>query len=295
MTGAEKGFLLLTSHLGDYSRDILTVAQFRELAHRVSLVNRDMADRHLTGDDLVAMGYPHVLAQRIVSLLSDETRLRLYLQNGEEAGCFPLTRASSNYPLLLRKRLGLDSPGCLWLKGNAELLERPAVALVGSRELRDENRAFAEYAGKQIAKQGYVLVSGNARGADRTAQEACLAEGGSVICVVADNLSKQPAKPDVLYISEQAHDAAFTAQRAHSRNRVIHALGMGVLVAQSSFGKGGTWHGTRDNLKNHFSQVYVYDDGSEAASRLVNYGAQYVSETDVNDFNKLFNQYYSLL
>lgn len=294
MNGADKGFLLLTCHLGDYCRNVLSTAQFHELTRRVASAKRIISDRQLTHEDLTAMGYSQAWAERIIALLSDETRLRIYVQNGADAGCLPITRANSEYPILLRKRLGLDSPCCLWLKGNADLLKCPAVALVGSRDLRDENKAFAEYAGKQIAEQGYVLISGNARGADRTAQEACLAAGGNVICVIADNLCRQADDPRILYISEQGYDAAFTAQRAHSRNRIIHALGTGVLVAQSSLGKGGTWHGTKNNLRNHFSQVKVFDDGSEAACQLVNHGAQYVDESDLNDLAGLFSQSCSL-
>ena len=87
------------------------------------------------------------------------------------------------------------------------------VALVGSRELREENWKFAAEVGRQAALQGYVLVSGNARGADRTAQEACLAAGGKVICVVADDLWKQPLRENILYLSEDDFEEGFSAQR----------------------------------------------------------------------------------
>ena len=70
------------------------------------------------------------------------------------------------------------------------LFRSPAVALVGSRELRAENRKFAAAVGYRAAEEGLTLVSGNARGADRTAQEACLAAGGRVISIVADELSR---------------------------------------------------------------------------------------------------------
>ena len=72
MTGAEQGFLLLTSHLGDPSRQVLTTAQFRTLADRVNHGNRPMEERELTASDLIALGYGRDMAERILRLLSEE-------------------------------------------------------------------------------------------------------------------------------------------------------------------------------------------------------------------------------
>ena len=101
-------------------------------------------------------------------------------------GCHPISRVGEEYPQSIHNRLGLDAPGCLWSRGDLELLQKPAVALVGSRDLAPDNLAFAKEVGRQAARQGYVLVSGNARGADRAAQDSCLEAGGEVIAIVAD-------------------------------------------------------------------------------------------------------------
>ena len=264
MRGAERGFLLLGSHLGNPERKPLTVPQLRKLAEQIAYAKQENPDRELEPADLVALGYGQEIACHIVRLLNEEVVLDYYLEKGRRAGCVPLCRVSEGYPLLLRKRLGLDSPACLWVKGDVSLLKQPAVALVGSRDLRETNRDFAAQVGKQAAQQGYVRVSGNARGADRTAQEACLAAGGRVIVVVADELSKQPVRENLLYISEDGFEEAFSSQRALSRNRVIHALGLKTFVAQSSLKMGGTWDGTVKNLRNHWSDVYGFRDGSES-------------------------------
>ena len=95
----------------------------------------------------------------------------------------------------------MDAPGTLWIKGDITLLFEKAVSLVGSRELKHMNLDFAQEAGRQAALQGYVLISGNARGADRAAQDACLEAGGQVISVVADSLQNQPLTENVLYLS----------------------------------------------------------------------------------------------
>lgn len=244
-------------------------------------------DRDLSESDLLEAGYGRDMASRIIALLSQEDELDYYLIRGKRAGCIPITRVSPQYPLILRQRLGLDSPGCLWVRGDTTLLDQPAVSLVGSRELNPPNAAFAKAVGIHAARQGLVLVSGNARGADRTAQNACLSAGGKVISIVADELCSHPLQEGMLYVSEEDFDAPFSTQRALSRNRCIHALGRMVFVAQSSFGKGGTWDGTAKNLRNGWSPVACFRDGSEVSAELEQMGAFLVSEKDLLDISSL--------
>ena len=287
MNTLEKGFLLLSSHLGDRNRSILTTAQLRTLAQRVRSAECAREDRELEPRDLIALGYGPDMAGRIVDLLSQEDILEHYISRGKRLGCVPITRVSEEYPRLLHHRLGTDSPGCLWTKGDLSLLNTPAIALVGSRDLRDENRRFAEEVGRQAAKQGLTLVSGNARGADQAAQNACLRSGGQVISIVADELAKHPVRERILYVSEDGFDEAFSAQRAISRNRCIHALGRMVFVAQATLNKGGTWDGTVKNLRHGWSSVACFRDGSEACRELEQMGAYGVDWKDLGDLTDL--------
>ena len=287
MNPRERGFLLLTSQLGDPQRKPLTAAQMRILAERMGQLERPGEDRDLCLKDLYALGYNREMSQRILALLSQEEELDYYLERGKRAGCVPITRVNPQYPLILRQRLGLDSPGCLWVKGDMSILNMPAVALVGSRDLQEPNRVFAETVGTLAAEQAIALVSGNARGADRAAQNAALKAGGKVISFVADELAKQPVRENTLYISEDNFDAPFSTQRALSRNRCIHALGRMVFVAQSDHGKGGTWDGTVKNLRYGWSPVACYRDGSKASCQLEQMGAFLVSESDLSDISSL--------
>ena len=144
MNPRERGFLLLTSHLGDPDRSVLTVAQLRTLAMRVQDMVPEQTDRELTEADLMMLGYNREMAERIVHLLAQESLLDAYLAKGKRQGSEPITRVSDWYPHILRQRLGLDSPGCLWARGDVEILNTPAIALVGSRDLWEPNREFAE-------------------------------------------------------------------------------------------------------------------------------------------------------
>lgn len=287
MKAGERGFLLLTSQLGDAERRPLTVAQFRTLAVRAAQMEKPENARELTAKDIVELGYDWQTAERILNLLSDADVLDAYLRCGQRWDCVPVTRVSKEYPQTVRRRLGLDAPGCLWAKGDLSLLSTQMISLVGSRELAVPNRAFAEAIGYEAARQGVTLVSGNARGADRTAQQACLDAGGRVICVVADRLQKEPLRKNVLYLSEDSFDLPFSSRRALSRNRVIHALGYLTFIAQSEVGIGGTWDGAAKNLRHGWSPVFCFADGSTASAELEQLGATLISTEDLSDLSCL--------
>ncbi len=246
-------------------------------------------------EDLVAIGYSREMAGHILTLLGEEDLLEAYLLRGSRQGCIPVCRGDARFPQRLTRKLGADAPGCLWCKGELSLLGTPMAALVGSRDILPLNREFAREAGRQAARQGYTLVSGNARGADRTAQSACLEAGGRVISVVADGLEDKMPCESMLYVSEEDFDAEFSSQRALSRNRLIHSLGSRTRGAQCSNGHGGTWEGTERNLRCRYSPVFACRDGSDAMRRLSQMGAELIGIDEMGDFPGLESREISFL
>ena len=287
MTGAERGFLLLGSHLGNPERRPLTTQQLRKLARRMRDLEKPAEDRDLEVRDLTALGYGRSDAEHILSLLSEEALLDRYLEKAAKFGCFPLPRLSPLYPRRLLDTLGSDAPACLWARGDLSLLQSRGISLVGSRDLLPENEAFARQAGREAARQGYVLISGNARGADRTAQNAAIAAGGAVISILADRLTDHVPVGNVLLLSEEGFDLEFSSQRALSRNRCIHALGEIAIAAQSSLYTGGTWDGSVKNLRFGWSPLYIFDDGSESMNLLEQMGAVKIGFENLKDLNDL--------
>lgn len=281
MTTREQGFLLLTSSLGDPQRKSLSLHQFRTLILRSKKYPNLRNATTVTLEDMAAMGYDRKMAERVVYLFSQREQMLRYVKAGEKQGCSLVGLTNPHYPVRLAYRLDMDTPTVLWAKGDKTLLQKPAIALVGSREGREENMEFAHQVGRLAAKLGYVLVSGNARGADRTAQNACLAAGGQVISVVADRLTEQTADKNILYISEDGFDLPFSSRRALLRNRIIHALGEKTFVAQSEYGRGGTWDGTVKNLRHGWSPVYCFHDGSRAAGELGTMGACLIAASEI--------------
>ena len=92
---------------------------------------------------------------------------------------------------------------------------------------------------------------------DLPLMDACLEAGGQVISIVADSLQKQPLVQNVLWLSLDDFDQAFSSQRALHRNHVIHTLAELTIVAQCTLGKGGTWDGILHNLKNGWNSVCI--------------------------------------
>ena len=275
MRQTERGLLLLCCPLGDSLAGALSLAQARELSRRAraAVIGEEDPFRDVTVKDVRRLGYSEYEAGHIVSLLGRERQLDGYLLAAEKAGVTVITRLDNRFPRKLREQLGARCPAALFCRGDLRLLQRPCISVVGSRHLAQPGAQFAAQAGCLAAKEGFTLCSGDAMGADRTAQEACLSNGGSVLIFPATELVYCPVRENVLYAAEGGFELGFSAQRALGRNRFIHAMGEKTLVAQTSFGKGGTWNGSLDNLQHEYSPLFVFDDGSEGARALCARGA----------------------
>lgn len=277
MIPAERGLLLLCSQLGQEQVRPLTTAQLRLLRRRVLEAGVATGDplRDVCVRDFMALGYNAEEANHIMALLSREPILDSYLQAARRRGIFPVTRLTSDYPKALREKRGGDAPPVLFCAGNRTLLQGNCVAVVGSRKLTAAGASFAAAAGRLAAKEGLTLVTGGAEGADVTALETCLAQGGNAVVFVPDDLRLRLslAGEQCLVCSEQGYDLPFSAQRALSRNACIHMLASKTLVAQTGHGTGGTWSGSIENLKHGWSELYVNQDDSPGAAALLEQGA----------------------
>ncbi len=289
MNVREWGVALLCTAIPGDELTPLTLAQLRVLGERVRAMGRpEQPLAELRAEDLAPMGYEMTEAERICALLDRENRLGAYLDRARQQGIYPLTRLSPEYPERIRKLLGMNAPPILYCAGNAELFSGRAVSVVGARDLHEPGAAFSAAIGALAAREGRVLVSGNAVGADRTAQNACLEAGGCVIAFLADELEKHlPKDPErQLTVSASGFDLPFSNPRALYRNHLIHAQGEKVFVAQCDGPKGGTWAGTTENLTRGWSEVYLCDDGSEPMLALWERGATPISPKGLNSFDE---------
>ncbi|UOF89346.1 DNA-processing protein DprA [Fodinisporobacter ferrooxydans] len=90
-----------------------------------------------------------------------------------------------------------ESPSYVFVKGEILEQDRMAIAIVGTRKPTYYGLKAAQYLGQQAAESGIAVISGLARGIDRMAHEAALANKGRTIAVLAHGL-------DQIYPSEHA-------------------------------------------------------------------------------------------
>ena len=122
------------------------------------------------------------------------------LKAGKAAGAQLVQYGTSLYPTALQD-IG-DAPPLLWALGKTGLLQKPMIALVGARNASSLGTRMAKRLGEDLAKAGYVVVSGLARGIDAAAHHGALA--GGTIAVMAGGV-------DVIYPAENtqlAHEIA---------------------------------------------------------------------------------------
>jgi DNA processing protein len=139
-------------------------------------------------------------------------------------------------------------PPVLFFMGRRELLARPALAIVGSREATpqgcDNARAFAE----ALSRAGLTIVSGMAMGVDAAAHEGALRGEGSTIACVGTGLDRvYPARHHELahvialsggMLSEFLPGTPPLRQNFPRRNRLISGLARGVLVVEATLSSG---------------------------------------------------------
>ncbi len=142
-----------------------------------------------------------------------------------------------------------DPPLVLFAQGNASLLQRPQLAIVGSRNTTVIGRENAFNFAFQLAKHNVVITSGLALGVDAAAHRGVLHAAGSTIAVVATGLDRvYPARHkklanDIinqhgLIISEFLPGTPPKAGLFPRRNRLISGLCSGVLVVEATLKSG---------------------------------------------------------
>ena len=180
-----------------------------------------------------------------------------------------------------------DAPPLLWAIGDAKLLARPIIALVGARNASSLGTRMARMLAHDLGAEGFVVVSGLARGVDTAAHLASLKTG--TIAVMAGGV-------DVIYpsentnlgldiahqglrLSEQPMRTPPQARHFPSRNRIISGLAQAVVVVEAA-AKSGSLITARDALDQGRDVLAVpghpFDARAAGCNMLIQDGAQLV-------------------
>jgi DNA processing protein len=160
-----------------------------------------------------------------------------------EAGGSILTPEDEAYPERLREIY--DPPAVLWIRGNAELLARPGIAVVGTRQPSPYGAGMAELLSRDLANRRLVILSGMARGVDTAAHKGAIEAGGKTVAVWGTGIdviypkeNKKLAESIVAsggtIVSEYPLGTFPAPQNFPIRNRILSGMSVGVLVIEAA-------------------------------------------------------------
>jgi DNA processing protein len=191
----------------------------------------------------------HLVTAEVASALErgpDPARVEATLRWLEDSSNRVITLADEAYPRLLLETS--DPPALLYLKGNPDLLNRNALAVVGSRNATQQGIANAEAFAHELSDGGFTIVSGLALGIDAAAHRGGLAGAGSSIAVVGTGLDiVYPARNRDLahrlaeegaLVSEFALGMPALASNFPRRNRLLSGMARGCLIVEAALKSG---------------------------------------------------------
>ena len=154
---------------------------------------------------------------------------------------------SLEYPEKLRKIE--KPPNQLYLKGNIELLKKPAIAIIGSRKCTKYGEKIAKEFSKGLSLYGLTIISGMAEGIDSFAHIGSMENCGNTIAVLPCgfnniypkkniNLYNQILDNNGLVITEYEKDEKADSNKFLERNRIVSGLANGTLVIEGGYRSG---------------------------------------------------------
>lgn len=184
-----------------------------------------------------------------------------------------LTHGDSDYPV--RVYTSNNPVPVLYVRGDPGVWSGVGtVAVVGSRNTRDPFASDARNFVQHAIKQGKVVVSGFATGADSIGHIAALEFGGRTVCVMPCGLDnvfppenralwvKLLSHPGAVFVSEFGFGQRASSLLLRKRNKLIVAFSQGVLVAQSAM-DGGAMNAYRFGKEQKKPVATFSPDGSE--------------------------------
>ena len=171
------------------------------------------------------------------------TRARSALAAGRAAGIEPLAWHDPRFPALLS--CIPDPPPVLWVRGDAAVLARPIVAIVGSRAATPYAIDVAHRLGHELSDCGLAVASGLARGVDSAAHRGCLTGAAPTVAVLGSGARPRVSRRSTkrwlreisqkgLLVSELGPGAPPLQEHFPLRNRIISGISLAVVVVEAS-------------------------------------------------------------
>jgi len=135
-----------------------------------------------------------------------------------------------------------DAPIVLTVRGQASLLKKAGVGVVGSRNASLQGRRFAESVSADLGRAGLIVSSGLARGIDTAAHQGSVASGTIGVIACGLDVVFPPEKRDLqaqiadegLLVTEHPPGTQPLARHFPARNRIIAGLALGTVVVEAA-------------------------------------------------------------
>lgn len=214
--------------------------------------------------------------------LSRSTNLAMELEELNNRGIWVTTIFEPTYPEALSDTLGSKAPPFLYVAGDASNLSTPAIGFVGSRDADEQDKEWTGELVEAVINDGFGVVSGGAKGIDRTSEETGLECGGPVVefptegiqrCIKKNNIRDAILEGTLTLASHYHPEAQWNIGSAMGRNKLIHGFAEYTIVIRSGE-SGGTWEGSTENLDNEWSPLLVceYDETPPGNQALLKQG-----------------------
>ena len=197
------------------------------------------------------------------------------------------------FPKLLRDIK--NPPEKIYAIGNIELLNKPSIAIVGSRCYSEYGKRMAKRFTTDLVNEGLAIISGLAIGIDSFAHEECINSGGKTVAVLGcgfkhiypeenENLYKKIINSGGCVITEYSEDVEARKEFFPIRNRLISGLALGTLVIEAHYRSGSTItarYCIEQNRKLFCIPSSIDNKNSSVTNNLIKKGANLV--TNVQD------------
>ncbi len=229
--------------------------------------------------------------EQVLPLFDPEADPEGDLQQCLDLGIQIILSTDHLYPRQLSSLLGRNAPPMLFCKGNIELLQSPALGISGSRSANEYSLAKVSKLCEAVGSEGWVIVSGGARGADEAAHLAAIRSAPGTIIVLPTGVLKSNFRRELanhleerkaLLVSEFIPEQGWTTGCAMQRNRILAALSRAVVLVEPRL-QGGT-SGTGRIAQKLGVPLHILETayGSvRSARQFIDNGAKQISAEDI--------------
>ena len=284
--------MALSPNKEEYARP-LSVQEFRRFEEAVRASRYHSVGKLLDVDIsgiMIYLGLSEEESYRAYTLLHRGVQLTYALDGYMVEGVDIVTQYDDEYPRRLETKLGASAPPCFYRCGSAELVGRPAIAIMGISGVKttSEVRDAIELLVRGAIDNGYAVITGGEMGVSRVAESLVAKHGGTLVDILGggmhehmrdENVARMIAENRCAVLSLEHPDAMFTVSHAIARNKLLFSLTDAAFIFSTDGRRGET-----DALQNRYCDwVYAWE-GHPGCRALIARGAKPIPDLRGADF-----------